>query len=1200
MKYLATILFICSSFLINAQDTLQGCLFLDFENIEDLDIFEGFEISDQFEDAFGLTFSLEGGGFPVLAEVGGNPAAAYGSAWGNDTPDPQDAALVGSFFLTDDGILAGLDSPPIILDFATPIDSFAGCIMDMDFNEVFKIEAFDDVGTLILEDSIMAGDPGTGDGRAACFGFNLEGCTGTVSRIRYSGFRETAGAFGLGLDNFSFCFAGLAGTEEFVICESDSVIVNGEVFDEAGIFEQNLISSEGCDSLIFISIEELPEFDMAEAFSFCDGESVVVNGIEYTEEGVFTQEMQTVAGCDSILTVDITVFDTFEIGEQFDLCEGDSVIVNGEIFTTAGVFEQEFLTVDGCDSIVNIQINLFESFESMEQFSICEGDSVIVNGEIFTEAGNFVQEMQTASGCDSITNIEIELFESFESLELFDLCPGDSIIFENTIITESGSFEVLLQTQNGCDSLLVAQVQIFDEFFSDQSFNICSGDSLTVDGITYNEAGVFVQDLTTVNGCDSIISIEIIELETFQTDIPLEFCEGDSAVIGNVTYFEAGDFTQSLTASNGCDSTLNVSVNVLPASDEIIMFTIIEGDFITVNGENFDIAGEYEQLLEASNGCDSILIILLEVLPPNPEVFLEFEIADCTAGTDFSEFTPDYPVELECATVTASRLTGFSHSCTPGIDASGALCVSSQAGCAFSNNSENTIAFNLNLESDAESTVVITELSFYEQAPETFEWTNGQTGLNNYPTRYALRILRDNVEVFREINITTEREWNREVFDFTGLPEFRIEDSALYRVELTPYCTVENGSTVRAWDIDQIEMQGFCTAILSTVQGRISDAFANSPLGEVQLVLKSEEESLVVTSDVVGRYNFEEYNSTGPHSLTAYDNEEPLEDVSTLDLVLLQKHILGIKPFENLAHYIAGDINNSQSITAIDLIELRKVILGINESFPNNTSWRFHEADKELVLPFVINEEIHLEESRDVNWKGIKIGNLNESSFKENSASNRSSLGLEIQEEKVGEQFNYHFVSTEELSIDGLQMELEISNIEGVELVAQSLDIAGSEYVLNAGNLKIAYAREVRSIEEGSVLFSLSSAKKLSVERLTGLNQVYLSGSLEVVNISLEQNSDIVEASLPFRKLSVFPIPINDLTQVVFHHSLNETGVMSVIDMQGRMVYQKSIDLLKGKNEISLGYNDFVGSGLFTLLLESGTDRITHKIIRIE
>ncbi len=192
-----------------AQETDLGCILIDFENVFETTLFEGLEISDQFEEEFGLSFSLEGGGFPVITEVGGSNATAFVSPWGNDQPSPDFADFIGQYFITDDGQLSGLTSPPLLLDFATPIDSFAGCILDMDFGEVFVIEAFDDMGNLILADSIEAGDPGTGDGLPTCWGFNLDGCVGIISRVKFSGFRTQGGGFGLGLDNFSFCYSGI-------------------------------------------------------------------------------------------------------------------------------------------------------------------------------------------------------------------------------------------------------------------------------------------------------------------------------------------------------------------------------------------------------------------------------------------------------------------------------------------------------------------------------------------------------------------------------------------------------------------------------------------------------------------------------------------------------------------------------------------------------------------------------------------------------------------------------------------------------------------------------------------------------------------------------------------------------------------------------------------------------------------------------
>ncbi|MEN0003870.1 MAG: gliding motility-associated C-terminal domain-containing protein [Bacteroidota bacterium] len=194
-------LLICQAYSQN----FSGCVEIDFENIPGGPYQEGSIIDNQYLSEFGIQFSLEDGTSPRLAEVGGI-ATAFGSVWGNDSPAPGED--IGEFFLTDDGSLFGLNMIPVIVSFEEPIDSFSACVLDIDFGETFLIEAFDQNGNRIIADTIRDGDPDTGDGLATCWGFNFDGCEGSVYSVRFEGFRDTEGAFGLGLDNFSFCFSG--------------------------------------------------------------------------------------------------------------------------------------------------------------------------------------------------------------------------------------------------------------------------------------------------------------------------------------------------------------------------------------------------------------------------------------------------------------------------------------------------------------------------------------------------------------------------------------------------------------------------------------------------------------------------------------------------------------------------------------------------------------------------------------------------------------------------------------------------------------------------------------------------------------------------------------------------------------------------------------------------------------------------------
>lgn len=94
-----------------------------------------------------------------------------------------------------------------------------------------------------------------------------------------------------------------------------------------------------------------------------------------------------------------------------------------------------------------------------------------------------------------------------------------------------------------------------------------------------------------------------------------------------------------------------------------------------------------------------------------------------------------------------------------------------------------------------------------------------------------------------------------------------------------------------------------------------------------------------------GGYSFINLTRGEAYRVTPKLNENPLNGVSTFDIVLIQKHILGIQVLSSPYKMIAADVNNSGSISTLDLIQMRKLILGIDTRFSNNNSWRFVEAD---------------------------------------------------------------------------------------------------------------------------------------------------------------------------------------------------------------------------------------------------------------
>src|SRR5688500_12224065 len=137
------------------------------------------------------------------------------------------------------------------------------------------------------------------------------------------------------------------------------------------------------------------------------------------------------------------------------------------------------------------------------------------------------------------------------------------------------------------------------------------------------------------------------------------------------------------------------------------------------------------------------------------------------------------------------------------------------------------------------------------------------------------------------------------------------------------------------------------------------------------------------TTNEKGYYKFDSLKKGGNYFIKAFKNGDVRNGVSAIDLLKMQKHLLGIEPFQTLDQYIAADINRSNRISAIDIIELQKLLLGMYNEFPQNTSWRFGVLPQDFSGNDISTfQEIKIIESlegdyHELNFMGIKIGDLN-------------------------------------------------------------------------------------------------------------------------------------------------------------------------------------------------------------------------------
>jgi hypothetical protein len=163
------------------------------------------------------------------------------------------------------------------------------------------------------------------------------------------------------------------------------------------------------------------------------------------------------------------------------------------------------------------------------------------------------------------------------------------------------------------------QLTVLPNFTGSAAVSICQGESYSFNGNSYSVAGTYVDTLTSANGCDSVVTLELTVLPGATGSETASICEGESFQFNGNSYSVAGTYVDTLTAANGCDSVVTLELTVLPGATGSETASICQGDSFQFNGNSYSVAGTYVDTLTSANGCDSILQLQLIVLPM-PEI----------------------------------------------------------------------------------------------------------------------------------------------------------------------------------------------------------------------------------------------------------------------------------------------------------------------------------------------------------------------------------------------------------------------------------------------------------------------------------------------------------------------------------------------------------------------------------------------------
>lgn len=418
-------------------------------------------------------------------------------------------------------------------------------------------------------------------------------------------------------------------------------------------------------------------------------------------------------------------------------------------------------------------------------------------------------------------------------------------------------------------------------------------------------------------------------------------------------------------------------------------------------------------------------------------------------------------------------------------------------------------------------------------------------------------------------------------------------------------------------DMRSQDIQILNRATTGEVVGQV--LFANGGvMDKVQVHLTKEESNYqndeISLTNIDGDYSFMQATKGESYYVDPHKNDDILNGVSTADIIVIQRHVLGIKPITEAKRKIAADINNDGKISSLDLVDLRKVLLGKSLTFTDNESWTFVYEGQNLDDIFSYGDEMmrryyipSLEDRMEIDFEGIKVGDVSGDAIGHSAglAGGRSleSAKLAYRVTLEGQETQIQVTADQAMSLGGLQAELEWASGQRLLRVEDGLLSVGHDQYHTSddrSSIRLSLsADEDYALKAGDHLFTLVLADQgvvdLTIDPSWMNAEVYTSKgakSLQLKKIIDEQGKLVVLQNRPnpWSTSSIISVDIPQAGQ----------AVLTVYDIHSRVIFRETRQVAQGTTTFTIDNNKVPESGMYFYEVEAAGQRAHHKMLRVD
>ena len=389
----------------------------------------------------------------------------------------------------------------------------------------------------------------------------------------------------------------------------------------------NYTNAAGCASTAKLTLTVNYSTDSTFTVVACDSYTWTLNGETYTESGTYYDTIPNAAGCDSTVTLELTI-DKSNGRYEVTACDSYTWTANNVTYTESGAYEYISDVANACGSLTDsLYLTINKNSGHLEEVAICNSNLPAAgyewNGSYYSTTGEYYYDYTDDNNCSSQDTLKLTIgnVRSYGRVYVENCGPYTWDLTGETF-TESTEVSTIMDGANavGCDSVIMLYLTIYEQPVINETVVICDNELVDYSwrGIAIDAAGEY----TDFGGaysehCDSVYNLTLTVNERTYSSVDVAYC--DSYEWNGETYTESGVYTYTTTNAAGCDNidTLHLTINVNSSNVE----TRQACDSYEWNGNVYDATGTYTYEYNDANNCPSVDTLYLTIANTVSNIF---------------------------------------------------------------------------------------------------------------------------------------------------------------------------------------------------------------------------------------------------------------------------------------------------------------------------------------------------------------------------------------------------------------------------------------------------------------------------------------------------------------------------------------------------------------------------------------------------